>query len=200
MITGMPSDPANRAASVVDSVLWHNPHDRSTELCRLLATASGFALEGLVLTPVQGAPARVEYRVDADPGWVAHRARIRIETPASNNELELVRDGDGWRAEGRRLDAMDGCIDIDLRVTPATNTLPIRRLALDVGGSADVRAAWVGFPGLEVEPLDQRYERRSEDSYRYRAGAFEADLLVADSGLVLRYGSEYWSALARQPG
>jgi hypothetical protein len=178
------------------TVLWHNPYDRSTELCQLLATSRGFALEGLVLVPVAETPALVEYRVDADDGWVAQRARVRIESGGSDRELELIRDGDGWRAGGRRLDAVDGCIDVDLRVTPATNTLPIRRLALEVGAGADVRAAWVGFPGLEVEPLDQRYERRAEDAYHYRAGAFEADLLVAGSGLVLRYGSEYWSALA----
>ena len=33
-------------------------------------------------------------------------------------------------------------------VTPATNTLPIRRLNLQIGGSKSVIAAWVKFPDL----------------------------------------------------
>src|SRR5712664_99467 len=38
--------------------------------------------------------------------------------------------------------------DIDLAVTPATNTLPIRRLNLEVGQSQEVTAAWLKFPDL----------------------------------------------------
>lgn len=181
---------------LLGSVLWRNPYDQSTEHCRLFATPSGFALEGLVLAPIEGEPARIEYRVDADERWVAHRAQLRVRSPGAEAEIELVHETDRWIVDGRELGGLDGCVDVDLRVTPATNTLPIRRLGLDVGQRADVRAAWVGFPVLEVEPLDQSYERLSEDTYRYRAGDFEADLLVDDAGLVVRYGEEYWSAVA----
>jgi uncharacterized protein len=185
------------AGEVVSSVLWQSPDDRSTELCRLVATSSGFALEGLVLVPIEGEPARVEYHVDADRQWIARGAHLVIESPGSIKVIDLAHQGDAWTVDGHPREELDGCVDVDLRVTPATNTLPIRRLELDVGQRAEVRAAWVAFPELEVEPLEQSYERLSEDTYRYRSGAFEADLVVDRAGLVIRYGTQYWSAVAR---
>ena len=91
---------------------------------------------------------------------------------------------------------LDGCEDVDVRVTPATNTLPIRRLELAMHQAVEVRAAWVGLPDLQVASLEQIYERVDERRYRYRSGDFAADLVVDDAGLVLRYGDRLWSALA----
>jgi hypothetical protein len=46
---------------------------------------------------------------------------------------------------------MAGCVNIDLNFSPSTNLLPIRRLDLSVGASAIVRAAWLRFPGMNVQ-------------------------------------------------
>ena len=35
------------------------------------------------------------------------------------------------------------CVDVDLSFTPATNTLPIRRLGLDIGEEAEIHVAWL---------------------------------------------------------
>jgi len=82
-----------------------------------------------------------------------------------------------------------GCLDVDLAFTPATNILPLRRLALAVGESREVTAAWIRFPDLSVEPLPQRYTRRDDRLVRYesRGGAFTAELEVDELGLVVRY-------------
>ena len=79
--------------------------------------------------------------------------------------------------------------DIDIQVTPATNTLPIRRLNLAVGESADVTAAWFRIPECQVEPLRQRYTRTAEDTYLYESPDhnFSATLTVDDLGLVITY-------------
>ncbi len=181
------------------AVLWHNPFDESTELCRLIELDRGFALEGVVLAPANGQPARVDYRVEADEGWRARSARLRVEAATWAREIRLERNDDRWLIDGRHDPSLDGCVDVDLRITPATNTLPIRRLRLAVGGSAAVTAAWVGFPELEVRPLAQTYERVGDASYRYRSNGFEADLEVDDTGIVVRYGEAYWRAIASAP-
>ncbi len=51
------------------------------------------------------------------------------------------------------------------------------------------------FPSLEVQRLDQTYERLAEERYRYRSGRFTADLVVDDNGIVLQYGMN-WKAVA----
>jgi hypothetical protein len=183
--------------SIIETVLWHNPYDRSSELCRLVETSGGFAFEGLGLAPADGVPARVDYRVDADSQWRSLGIYIRMESAGATKEIALVHDESGdWMLDGEVQEHLDGCRDVDFRFTPSTNTLPIRRLAPAVGETVDSRAAWISYPGLEVVSSEQMYKRLSTNEFRFRSEDFEADLLVDDSGLVLRYGEEYWRALA----
>lgn len=80
-------------------------------------------------------------------------------------------------------------MDVDLNFSPSTNLLPIRRLGLDAGAAAEVHAAWLRFPSLRLERLQQTYTRTGERSYRYESadGAFMRDLEVNAAGLVTRY-------------
>ena len=54
-----------------------------------------------------------------------------------------------------------------------------------------MRAAWLRFPEMRLEPLAQRYTRVDAERYRYASAAgdetFEAELRVAPSGLVIDY-------------
>jgi hypothetical protein len=76
-----------------------------------------------------------------------------------------------------------------------TNTIPIRRLGLEVGDSADAPAVYVRWLDLSVQRLQQEYHRLDDDKMRlhldYRAPRFDyAVRLVFDrSGLVLSYPS-----------
>ena len=80
---------------------------------------------------------------------------------------------------------MRGCPDVDLSLTPATNTLPIRRLDLGIGKSESVTAAWIKFPEFELQPLSQRYTRTAENIYRYESHTgFPAEIMVDDLALV----------------
>ena len=75
-------------------------------------------------------------------------------------QIELSVDSDHrWRLNGRECPVVAGCIDIDLAFSPSTNMLPIRRLNLAIGQEAKVRAAWLRFPGFNLEPLEQLYRR-----------------------------------------
>jgi len=64
-----------------------------------------------------------------------------------------------------------------------------------VGETRAVTAAWVRFPSLQVQRLEQSYERLVERRYRYRSGRFSADLAVDDDSMVLQYGVN-WNAVA----
>jgi len=82
---------------------------------------------------------------------------------------------------------------LDLNFSPATNLLPIRRLELAVGQEGEVRAAWLRFPGLKLEPLEQRYKRIDQNTYRYESGGgeFVAQLSVNEDGFVAKYPN-FW--------
>ena len=104
--------------------------------------------------------------------------------------IRLEADGEGrWRSAGSDAPQFEGAVDVDLGIGASTNTLPIRRLELPVGGAAEIVAAWVRFPDLSLEPLPQRYTRLAEDRYRYESldSGFTADLVVDELGLVIDY-------------
>ena len=83
---------------------------------------------------------------------------------------------------------VEGAVNLDLNFSPSTNLLPIRRLDLEVGQEAPVRAAWLRFPSFDLKPLEQTYRRLGPSSYRYRSeGGFEAELDVRPSGFVALY-------------
>jgi hypothetical protein len=73
--------------------------------------------------------------------------------------------------------------------TPFTNTLPIRRLGLKPGESAEILAVYVRVPDLAVTTDRQRYTRLGERCYRYDSvdTDFTREVEVDERGLVVNY-------------
>ena len=178
------------ATNVVRSLLWSRRDQISLEYFQLHQASDEIRLSGTVLTAHDGQPLRLEYTVHCDRSWVTRSARIHLTHGTASRELTLIVDDDWrWWSDGKELTDVAGCVDVDISLSPSTNTLPIRRLSLAPGGASDVTAAWIRFPELTVEPLPQRYVRTGELLYRYASagGAFTADIEVDDLGLVVRY-------------
>lgn len=182
---------------LVASALWRRLDIPAFDLCRSWTSDVAIALDGHVLTVVDGEPTEIAYEVVCDDGWVTQSARVEIRRRGSTTRVEVSRDERGhWSRDGTPLPVLAGIDDVDLEFTPATNTLPIRRLSLAVGESASVNAAWIRFPSLELNVLPQRYTRTGENQYRYESagGAFTATLEVDWFGLVARY-ADIWECV-----
>jgi hypothetical protein len=176
-------------------ILWQGLIAPSMERFIVGASDSGFALSGLILQAHDEAPYVVRYLVQVDESWRTLSLEVDLED-GGRRHLSLDADGQGhWVRDGQSLAELDGCLDADLEWSPSTNTLPIRRLGLEVGESRAVTATWVRFPSLQVQRLDQSYERLAGNRYRYRSSLFTADLTIDDDGLVLQYGAN-WKAVA----
>lgn len=178
--------------------MWSIKHPSltGTELFELKEDSSGTDLRGWVVALVDGVGCAVEYEVAVDEGWMTRRVDVTLHR-GDTRTLGIEHDGRGrWSVDGVSNPDLEGCLDVDLGVSPSTNTLPIRRLNLDVGAEANLDAAWIRFPELVVEVLPQSYQRKAESVYRYRSDSFEADLEVDDQGVVLRYGKALWQTVA----
>jgi len=170
----------------------------------LYQLAAESRLEGTAVFLHEGRTCRLSYLIACDANWQTRSATVSGWVGDEEVNLELSVDAQQhWEVNAVAKPAVDGCIDLDLNFSPATNLLPIRRLNLEVGQQAEVNAAWLRFPSFELEPLSQVYERLGEFKYRYssRGGAFVAELIVNRSGFVTLYpqlweveGSEWVSA------
>jgi hypothetical protein len=147
------------------------------EAARLVFHAPFWQLAGTAVFADAGEVYRSEYQVSCDSRWTTLHADVsgwagsrRITRAISVNPQRR------WRLDGRECAVVEGCADLDLSFSPATNLLAIRRLALPLGGSAQVRSAWLRFPEGTLEPLDQLYRRTGPETYHYESGggAFSA--------------------------
>jgi hypothetical protein len=116
------------------TVVWQGISQPGYEQCRLWQTGDGEArLEGTAVLAREGEPFLVRYGVECNAAWETRGVSIELERGAVTDVLTLRADEHRrWWVEGERLPELDGCYDADLGWTPATNTLPIRRLGLQV--------------------------------------------------------------------
>jgi uncharacterized protein len=130
------------------------------------------------------------YRIRCDPAWRCRE--LDVEIVGTDARLRLRGDGTGgWTdGDGAPLPALAGAVDVDLPITPFTNTLPIRRLALAARARAEISVVYVRPPDLTVE-IDRQIYTCLEPlrRYRYEAvdGTFTRDIEVDPQGLVLTY-------------
>ncbi len=162
----------------------------------------GHRLQGVAALPLGDTPCHIDYDVSIDRQWRPSEARATIATPSGVREMVLRSDhADGWELDGVPVSHLEGCGDVDLDWTPATNTVPIRRLDLEVGETRIITAAWVRFPELDVVSNAQRYTRLADDRWRYRSGDYDFELVTdPTTGLVLRYGDDLWRVAATAHG
>jgi hypothetical protein len=174
---------------LVRALLWRREDEPGMEHFRLHDGAGGARLVGTVLLAHDGAPLHAEYEVECSAAWETRAVRVTQRYGGAVRALALTVSDGRWRHDGTDVPAVHGCVDVDIAVTPSTNTLPIRRLRLAVGETRAVTAAWVRLPELVVQPLMQRYTRVAARRWRYEspAHALVAELEVDELGLVVRY-------------
>lgn len=175
---------------------WQDWAGEGLEHAFLLDAGGGPLVESVVIGEADGEPFAARYNIVCDEKW---RTRsIGLSLIGANREgVSLASDGNGnWReleAEVGELQprpALSGAVDVDITCTPFTNTLPIRRLGLEAGQSADILVAYIDVPSLAVTADPQRYTCL-EPMRRYRFEALDSDFFreieVDEDGLVVLY-------------
>ncbi|MER9338094.1 putative glycolipid-binding domain-containing protein [Mesorhizobium sp. M0293] len=159
----------------------------------VLQERAGEVLADAVVICSGATPFAVRYRIACDAGWRARR--VVVDMIGSGKTLVLAADGEGrWTRDGLAVPELDGILDPDLTVTPFTNTLPIRRLRLSVGQSAEITTAFIDFPALTVVANPQRYTCLEEGRrylYESRASDFRRELEIDREELVVDY-PDFW--------
>lgn len=138
-----------------------------------------------------GAGFGVHYHLLLRPGWEFHNLTLDTARPGFP-QLSLSRRNRSWTnvTTGAALPELNGCIDIDISATPFTSSLPIHRLALQEGESAEILVAHLAAPDFVPKPMRQRYTCISQSLYRFESldgTGFAADLEVDGDGMVVNY-------------
>lgn len=178
------------------SMMWRRHDGTGVDRCVLVRGPGGVRLSGTSLLVVGGTPYEIRYSVLTDPGGNTTTVGAHVQGPGNDRRLALTSDGAGtWSVGDEPVVGLFGATDVDLGWTPATNTLPILRLGLEIGESAQVTVAVISFPEHEVERRIQTYERTGATTYRHASSTFDGTLSVDGNGLVTEH-SGGWSTIA----
>ena len=128
---------------------------------------------------------RVQYVVRLSATWQVRQ--FLLFRDLDDPDLWLATDGTARWGEmnGAHRVELDGCYDIDLACTPFTHSLPIRRLPLLVGDSADLRVVTVDVETLAVQVAAHRYTRLDTHRWRFGHGEDSTEFDVDEHGLLL---------------
>ena len=107
-------------------VVWKNLLLDGRDHCGLWHTADGWLLKGTVGGVLKDQrPMLASYEIHCDEKWLTHRVQVERTIGSDVKTLSLnVESRGAWRSSGEELRGVLGCHDVDLALTPATNTLP----------------------------------------------------------------------------
>ncbi len=143
----------------------------------------GFTVAGVVSRE------RIEYVLRLSATWQVRQFILfrDLEEP----DLWLATDGSGRWGEmnGAHRTELDGCYDIHLACTAFSHSLPIRRLPLLVGHTAELPVVDVNPDTLEVRAVNHRYTRSGDRTWQHtvEGTGLTTEFEVDQHGLVLDY-------------
>lgn len=176
------------------TIIWERWNRDHIEHLRLEERNDEIIADGMIVGMENNHPFRAHYRIRCDTTWTVRQVSVSVAA-RDTRHLRLTSDGAGrWASSPRKpVPRLDGCIDVDITLTPFTNTLPIRRLALQPGASAEIAVVYIILPDLHFQLAQQRYTCLSASNeggrYRYEGldSGYTTELEVDAAGLVKDY-------------
>jgi hypothetical protein len=177
------------------NLLWTGREYYSLENCLVQESATGTEINSTIIGKYEEKIYKVEYLVKTNPNWETILLEIHSWHSDKFQSIRLEGDGKGnWAGNTGKADQFKGCVDVDIPLTPFTNTLPIRRLQLGQNKSKEIQVIYCDLLAGHISPVRQKYTCLSSTKYQYEnvPNDFEATIEVDDSGFVVDYPSLFF--------
>jgi uncharacterized protein len=174
------------------TLLWQAADGIGLEHVLLTEDSKGVSVESNVIGIEENRPFCLHYQVQCDGRYQVRSVEAQV---VGGSSLSLWTDGHGhwFDAQKQPITSIFGCVDVDITATPFTNTLPIRRVAWEVGEQQKFLMAYILAPTLEIYADQQHYTclvRRDSGSiflFESMSTGFTAQIVVDADGLVVDY-------------
>ena len=172
------------------NLLWAGQKYHSLENCILSVSDTGTEVKSVIIGGSENKIYRVEYLIKTNKNWETIFFEIKSYLNDKIDCLSFQSDGKGnWTTNGNPIAQFNGCIDLDISLTPFTNTLPINRLKLSENKKHLINVLYIDVLEQQAKPVQQNYTKLSEAEYKYEnvPNDFETEITVDKLGLVINY-------------
>lgn len=171
-------------------IMWKGIYYRSLEYCEINSSDKAVEVTATILGIHESTPYKVDYNIKAKPNWELVSCRIASQLGEAADIQTFHRSRSGsWTRNKQPVEGAEGCTDIDISVSPLTNSFPINRLDLQVDQDREIKVLYIDILNQAIKPATQRYTKLSEFEYHYQnvPNDFEAVITVDQLGLVKEY-------------
>jgi len=172
------------------NILWTGREYYSLENCLVTKNAGRIGVNSVIVGKYQTDLYRIEYSLYTDERWRTIMTELNVRLRDTQQALRYESDGNGnWSQSGKDMPEFAGCLDIDISLTPFTNTLPVNRLALGINETSEIKVVYFDLLNQNIRPAHQRYTRLAANTYKFEnvPNDFEAVVTVDERGFVVDY-------------
>jgi hypothetical protein len=181
------------------NLLWTGREYYSLENCLVDVLSAGTEIISTIIGKYKEKIYKVEYLIKTNQNWETILLEIYSRHSDKTQSIRLQSDGKGnWTSNDGNAEQFKGCIDVDLSLTPFTNTLPIKRLRLNQNQSKEIQVIYCNLLEEQIKPVRQKYICLSKTKYHYEniPNDFEATIEVDEEMFVVDYPSLFFRTAA----
>jgi uncharacterized protein len=174
---------------MMKEIIWKSSEYGTVEHCSVELTPEWNAANSRISCTINGQDIEVHYKLETDEHWRTRKVEIIKRSKEMVNNWHLIKSGEGWLVNDHPAADLEGCMDIDISLTPLTNTLPIRRLDFISQPHHRIEVVYIDMLAGEISKVRQHYTRLSGHSYLYENddGEFSARLNTDSEDFVIDY-------------
>jgi hypothetical protein len=169
---------------------WQSDFYNSIESCEISAGDISICIDSNSKGSFENKLFDTTYRIETNLNWQVLSLNINAVINKTRFDFTLTSNGIGkWTIADNPLETFNGCIDVDISLTPFTNSLPINRLSLKANEEAKIKVLYVDVLEQTVVARYQKYKRLSNNEYLFQnvPNDFEAIIKVDEGGFVSDY-------------
>lgn len=169
--------------------IWNGSYYNSKEVCVIDYTEREILINSAIKGSHKTLEIDCEYRIKATPDWRVASFEVHYVFNKLSQQVSGLYSDKGWIINGQQRTEFENCIDIDITLTPFTNSLPINRLKLPVNAPHQIDVLYINVLENRIYPVKQQYTKKSETEYNFQnvPNDFEADIITDKDGFVVHY-------------
>lgn len=171
-------------------IKWKGSAYSSFETCTLIINGNFIEARADITGIYRNNKYSVHYCIKSGKNWLPYFCEVSgsIQSNTFLIAVEKTKDG-SWLRNFVEQENLRDCTDIDISITPFTNTFPVNRLKHLEENTMKIDVVYIDIMEQTVKPSIQQYTRISDHQYKFEniPNDFEATITVDDDGLVTQY-------------